>query len=72
MKEIKTNNTDLGAAFDKWTEETFLPYRGCLLERSGKGYMCMGIFCLTLSDVDRVLNSGRAALSNSINRLKKG
>lgn len=64
------NNTDLGAAFDKWTQENFFSYRGVLLERSGLGYKCMGIFCLSLQDVDRVINSGREALGNSIRKTK--
>lgn len=71
MKEITANNTDLGRAFDTWVSSFYISYRGVLLERSGKGYKCMGIFCLTLQDVDTVLNSGRSALGNSINRTKQ-
>jgi hypothetical protein len=62
------NNLDLGAAFDKWKDESFIPYRGVLLEKSGSGYKCMGIFCLSMRDVDRVLESGRSALQKSVNR----
>lgn len=59
---------DLGLAFDRWIKEVYIPYRGVLLERVKGGYKCMGIFCLNLKDVDRVLNSGRSALQNSINK----
>lgn len=64
-------NTDLGAAFDTWVSDSFKSYRGVLLERVSGGYFCMGIFCLNVRDVDRVLDSGRAALGNSIARGKE-
>lgn len=62
------NNTDLGNAFDAWIDTNFENYRGVLLEKVKGGYKCMGIFCLNLQDVDRVLNAGRSAISNSINK----
>ena len=65
-------NFDLGSAFDKWVDQSFFNYRGVLIERLNSGYKCMGIFCLNMKDVDRVLDSGRSDLGNSIKKSNNG
>jgi hypothetical protein len=57
---------DIGKAFDTWIDATFVSYRGVLLEKVCGKWLCMGILCMNMEDVDRVLNSGRSALGNSI------
>lgn len=65
---MNNKKIDLGEAFDTWKEETFIPYRGVLLEKLPNGFKCMGLFCLNMLDVDRVLDSCRSSLANSIKK----
>jgi hypothetical protein len=66
-----TNNQDIGAALETIKGKIFRRYRGVLLEKLPEGYMCMGRYCATLFDVDRLLEQSGNILSASINRLKQ-
>ncbi len=59
MEKYKKYNSfvDFGKAFDKVMNETFINYKGHILEKSGTGYIYSGKYYSTLKEVDEYLKT---------------
>ena len=55
MKTYKSFS-DLGAAFSKFVDDTFIVHHGNLLEKKGTGYIMSGKYYGSLEEVDSALD----------------
>lgn len=69
MKKYKSFS-DLGEAFAKFVDDTFIVHHGNILEKAGTEYIMSGKYYATLEEVDAALKESYKGLNNSINRKK--
>ena len=62
---------DFNKAFSKLMEQSFYRYRGVLFERTPEGFRRNGVFYKTTEEMDKFIDEGGNAITDSLNRLKK-
>lgn len=56
---------DLGASFQKLMSETFVKYRGCLIERASAGYCVGKKFVSTLDEAKSIIDNAMDIIAKS-------
>lgn len=64
-------NRDLGKAFRKLVDDTWVNYKGALLEKGHGGYYWGNNWYGSIQAAEKAVDEAKEALLNSINRLKK-
>lgn len=66
MAGIKTSTPNIAESFRKLVDDTFIKYRGCLIEKRAGQFIALGRVCSTQAEAEQHIDNSFTNLQNTI------